>query len=397
MLRHIFVTLCLFVVASQVHAQNRSKQCTDVDANSVKQVQACIASSSQYSQGLDLAGQNFLGCNSLKMSFSMLTGVRQDADSDLMPSCHIFAKVLENLNGRKPTWIVCIDFAEKQTNLSQCYGALKKAQMITNTFEAKTCPQVKRVLQHVITSMSGNYHRLDHKKLPGCEKIAVAMRENNHEMSGYACGKYRPDSQQHINACLHSYFAAYTYYGMRMTQNCDQLRRFYTSGVQSMYDGEKNINAYGQASEPPGFQIAQCGMLEAAVASYNEEEYDYEKFDNSDVEEAPARKTSRQTVSYDDEEPVRQTSRRERVRETVEEEEEPADAKSILKQVALDRAGESKTVNRGLEKAAEYEEQYDELTAEEEEAEEEEEVTVESVKQETKKKLKKKLFDKLGL
>lgn len=396
MLRHLFITLCLFLFTSQAQAQNYSKQCTDVDANSVKQVQTCIASSSQMSQGLDQAGKDFAGCSRLKMSFTMLTGVRQDADSDMMPSCHVFAKVLENLNGRKPVWTGCIEFAEKQTNLSGCYAALKRAQLITNTFHAKTCPNVKNVLRGVAFGMSANYS-LDFKRMPGCETIAQAMRENNHEMSGYACGKYKPDNQQHINACLHSYFAGYKYYGMPLAHSCDQLRQFYNTGVQSMYDGEKTMNAYGVKSEPPGFQIAQCGMLEEAVASYNEEEYNYEKFDNSDVEEAPARKTSRQTVSYDDEEPGRQTSRRERVRETVEEEEEPADAKSLLKQVALDRAGESKTVNRSLEKAAEYEEQYDELTAEEEEAEEEEEVTAESIKQEAKQKMKKKLFDKLGL
>ncbi len=396
MLRHLLVTLCLFLFATQVQAQNRSKQCTDVDANSVKQVQACLASS-QMVQGLDGMGQDLGGCSRLKMSFAMLTGVRPDADSDLMPGCKVFAAVLENLNGKKPIWTGCIEFAENQTNLSSCYAVLKKSQKITNTFDSKTCPQVKRVLQQVISGMSGSYS-LPTNKMPGCEKIAAVMRENNHEMSGYACGKYRPDSQQHINACLHSYFAAYKHYGMNFSQNCDQLRVFYQMGVQSMYDGDLKYSNYGLAAQHPDYQVAQCGMLEAAVASYNAEEYDYEKFDNTDVEETPARKTSRQTVS-DDEEPVRQTSRRERVRETVEEEEEPADAKSILKQVALNRAGESKTVNRGLEKAAEYEEQYDELTAEEEEAEEEEEeeVTVESVKQETKKKLKKKLFDKLGL
>ncbi len=396
----LFLMASVVLYSSQTYAF--SKQCTDVDANSVKQVQTCIASSSQMSNGLDAAGKDFSGCNRLKMSFTMLTGVRADADSDMMPGCHVFAKVLENLNGRKPVWANCIDFAENQTNLSACYAALKKAQMVTNTFDSKTCPRVKAMLQQVITGMSGNYMP-DFKKLPRCEKIAAAMRENNHEMSGYACGKYQPESQKHINVCLHSYFAAYKYYGMQLNQSCDQLRMFYNAGVQSMYDGEKTINQYGMASEPPDFQVAQCGMLEAAVESYNEEQYAYEQFDNTEEAEEPVKKSSGKSAKArdyeeEDEEPVRRKQKTKSV-SVDEEEEEPADGKSILKQMALDRAGESKKVNKTLTKAAEYQEQYDEAVedAEEYEDEYEEEEEPEDIEKQAKKKLTKKLFDKLGL
>jgi hypothetical protein len=379
MIRYLCIITFVFFFSSQAHAF--SKQCTDVDANSVKQVQTCIASSSQMSYGLDAAGQDFAGCSRMKQSFSVLTGIRMDADSDMMPTCNVFAPVLQNLNGKKPVWANCIDFAEKQTNLSACYSALKKAQKITNTFEAKTCPQVKRLLQQVVMGMSGNYN-IDLKKLPGCEKIAVAMRENNHEMSGYACGKYKPDSQQHINACLHSYFAAYKYYGLQLTQTCDPLRQFYHAGVQSMHDGEKTVTSYGAIAEPPGFQVAQCGMLEAAVSSYNEDQYAYEQFETTDKTEEPVRKTNTQ-----------EPKKKERANSHEQEEVYAEDPKELLKQTARTRVGESGAVN----KATQYQQKYEEVVEETEAEPEEEKEEPESLEKETKKKLKKKLFDKLGL
>ena len=179
-----------FLFSLQAQAQNYSKQCTNVDARSVKQVQTCIASSSNLIHGLDAVGKDFSGCGKLKMNFSLLTGVRPDADSEMMPDCHVFSKVLYNLNGKQPVWSDCIDFAENQTSLSRCYASLKRSQRITNTFEAKTCTQVKRVLMDVVIGVKGAQN-INMQKMPGCEQIASVMRENNHEMSGYACGKIR--------------------------------------------------------------------------------------------------------------------------------------------------------------------------------------------------------------
>ena len=387
-----------FLFSLQAQAQNYSKQCTNVDARSVKQVQTCIASSSNLIHGLDAVGKDFSGCGKLKMNFSLLTGVRPDADSEMMPDCHVFSKVLYNLNGKQPVWSDCIDFAENQTSLSRCYASLKRSQRITNTFEAKTCTQVKRVLMDVVIGVKGAQN-INMQKMPGCEQIASVMRENNHEMSGYACGKYKPDSQQHINACLHSYFAAYKYYGMHASQTCDQLRRFYHSGVASMHDGEKTLHGYFGAREPSNFQVAQCPMLEAAVASYNEEDYKYESFNSNtasvdDDKPASQRRESVKTTNEANYDQPRRVTQPAVDRAPAEESEVPTDAKSLLKQMAIERAGQSKTVNKTLETAAEYESQYEEVMAEGEEYVAEEEEDLETL---AKKKVAKKLFDKLGL
>lgn len=368
------------------------KPCADADPRNAGQVKSCI-SRSQNLVGLDGAGKDFRGCSQIRTLFAQAAGIKvwgSGADAESLPSCGVVSQVLTDMNGTTPVWSGCVGYVDQGRDLNACVASLKKAGKI-GSINQRSCAAMKQALVGLEVGMLGVQHRAP----PSCLTIAKALEQNYLRLYAYDCRAYEPNSQVHINRCLHSVLHDQGYAPQAANLSCDQLRMQYKMAVESVHDWKSPAIPEG----PANFQTSTCAMMEQAVASFDPSVNANRELASGSGQPAE-RATPPQANGREEAVAVQAAEPRSQTRTTAAVEsasvQQPMSTTDLLKQQAMEQVLQSETASGALQQMEEYETQYDAATTEEAVAYEEE-VTLDSVEEEAKKKLKNKLFKTLGL
>lgn len=168
------ISTVLLLLASS-HASVADASCSDVNAESVKSVRACLESIPGL--GPQLASDNItksmIGCTLLRTRYTGANPANRDADRQ--PTCVMFGRVVADIQGEEPAWQNCAQHFEHGKKLRQCLDYIVDSLPVRNRV-AMDCKQAQLILRSM--SFGLRKYNTEAYSPPDCGPIDASLDKN---------------------------------------------------------------------------------------------------------------------------------------------------------------------------------------------------------------------------
>jgi hypothetical protein len=250
----VLILICFLCFSNSSLADKASGVCKAPNPKSVDAVYDCITQSSI--NGINMFAQiDKMECARIRGFYT--SALRSSwADAELVknpPSCRVFADVVKELTGKEPFWQGCMDYANTETHISQCFKGYLQLAGGASQQAMGQCQLSQLSYESAVRSASDpakdkkgllpeNYQK------PSCDMIHAALKKIDIQLVGAEClGFEGSDPAAHVKQCLRSDFLSGK---VRHQLDCNQMRQFYQT---------KLLRSYGGL--PKGFSLLRCSIL----------------------------------------------------------------------------------------------------------------------------------------
>lgn len=256
---------CLFIIllvvvtlgSSRVHS---SDFCATAEPDNFKQVYDCVATANVNGLGNPFINMGGMMCVQLKATYQLVQRANLTTQKDVrqLPSCKIFAQIIEELDGEPPYWKACLGYDGTTEHAVNCLRKFTE-QNSRGKIAQFNCQAINIAYQSILRMVSDKQNQLPENYQDfDCDKTKQIYVTLTGETKGTECSGYsKSNVVEHLKKCIVPTDALLQPFQGKLT--CPILR--------SLYQKKLTI-AYG--SMPVGFRMLPCSQMKAYIEELNQ-------------------------------------------------------------------------------------------------------------------------------